>query len=103
MALNISDKIIWKIGFKRKVQVWKGSKIWKLSTICRSWLPDCPASSQSGTGLEKANDVGKSPVPDLSQSVRHFLVRYRTEMTDAGMPMLALVSWMPMPTYADKK
>jgi hypothetical protein len=28
-----------------------------------------------------------------------FLIRYRTEMTDAGMPMPALVSWMPMPTY----
>jgi hypothetical protein len=28
-----------------------------------------------------------------------FLVRYRIEMTDAGMPMPALVFWMPMPTY----
>jgi hypothetical protein len=28
-----------------------------------------------------------------------FLVRYRTVMTDAGMPMSALVFWMPMPTY----
>jgi hypothetical protein len=28
-----------------------------------------------------------------------FLVRYRTEMADAGMPMPALVFWMPMPTY----
>jgi hypothetical protein len=27
------------------------------------------------------------------------LIRYRTEKTDAGMPMPALVSWMPMPTY----
>jgi hypothetical protein len=29
-----------------------------------------------------------------------FLVRYRTEMTDTGIPMPALVFWMPMPTYA---
>jgi hypothetical protein len=28
-----------------------------------------------------------------------FLSRYRTEITDAGMPMPALVFWMPMPTY----
>jgi hypothetical protein len=29
-----------------------------------------------------------------------FLLRYGTEMTDAGMLMLALVLWMPMPSYA---
>jgi hypothetical protein len=29
-----------------------------------------------------------------------FLARYRTEMTDAGIPMPALIFWMPMPTYA---
>jgi hypothetical protein len=28
------------------------------------------------------------------------LVRYRTKILDAGMPMLALVSSMPMPSYA---
>jgi hypothetical protein len=28
-----------------------------------------------------------------------FIVRYRTGMTDAGMPMPALVFRMPMPTY----
>jgi hypothetical protein len=27
------------------------------------------------------------------------LVRYRNEIIDAGMPMLALVSSMPMPSY----
>ncbi len=35
-----------------------------------------------------------------------FLVRYRTKIRDAGMPMPALVSSMPMPSYAfryDKK
>jgi hypothetical protein len=30
-----------------------------------------------------------------------FLLRYRTEMTDAGMPMPALVLRMPMPTYGE--
>jgi hypothetical protein len=29
-----------------------------------------------------------------------FLVRYRIEIIDAGMPMPALVSSMPMPSYA---
>jgi hypothetical protein len=28
-----------------------------------------------------------------------FFIRYRTELMDAGMPMPALVFWMPMPTY----
>jgi hypothetical protein len=30
-----------------------------------------------------------------------FLVRYRTKIWDAGMPMPALVSLMPMPSYAN--
>jgi hypothetical protein len=30
-----------------------------------------------------------------------FLLRYRTEMTDAGMPMPALVLRMPMPNYGN--
>jgi hypothetical protein len=28
-----------------------------------------------------------------------FLVRNRTKLMDAGMPMPALVFWMPMPSY----
>jgi uncharacterized protein YjbI with pentapeptide repeats len=27
-------------------------------------MPGCPASSQSGTGLRKANDAGTDPVPE---------------------------------------
>ncbi len=56
-----------------------------------------------------------SPVPDwkklmMPEQVRYrtkltqsgiFLVRYRTKIQDAGMPMPALVSSMPMPSYAD--
>jgi hypothetical protein len=64
-------------------------------------MPDCPASSQSGTGLKKANDAGTGPVPDYAHTVRHFLVRYRTKIQDAGMPMPALVSSMPMPSYVN--
>ncbi len=55
-----------------------------------------------------------SPVPDwkklmMPEQVRYqtkltqsgiFLVQYRTKIQDAGMPMPALVSSMPMPSYA---
>ncbi len=63
-------------------------------------MPDCPASGQSGTGLKKT----KMPKPvryqtKLTQS-GIFLVRYQTKIRDAGMPMPALVSSMPMPSYA---
>ncbi len=54
-----------------------------------------------------------SPVPECTEltmpgQVRYqtkwtqsgiFLVRYRTKILDARMPMPALVSWMPMPSY----
>jgi hypothetical protein len=57
-----------------------------------------------------------SPVPDwkkltMPEQVRYrtkvtqssmFLVRYRTEIWDARMLMPALVSSMPMPSYADQ-
>ncbi len=56
-----------------------------------------------------------SPVPDwkkltMPKPVRYrtkltessiFLVRYRTKIRDAGMPMPALVSSMPMPSYGN--
>jgi hypothetical protein len=32
-----------------------------------------------------------------------FLVRYRTDFVDAGMPMPALVFLMPMPSYDSEK
>ncbi len=55
-------------------------------------MPDCLASDQSNTGMNRTNDAGTGP--------GIFLVRYRTKILDAGMPMLALVSSMPMPSYA---
>ncbi len=58
-------------------------------------MPDCPASEQSDTGLKTLT------VPDQAKAVWHFLVRYQTEIIDAGMPMPALVSSMPMPSYAE--
>jgi hypothetical protein len=45
-------------------------------------------------------DAGTSPVSDQAKAVRHFLIRYRTENIDAGIPLPELVFWMPMPSYA---
>ncbi len=63
-------------------------------------MPDCLASELSGIGIKKTNDAGTGLVPDQAKAVWYFLVWYRTEIIDAGMPMPALVSWMPMPSYA---
>ncbi len=63
-------------------------------------MPDCPASGQSGTGLKKKLTMPK-PVryrTKLTQS-GIFLVRYQTKIRYAGMPMPALISSMPMPSY----
>jgi hypothetical protein len=53
-------------------------------------MPDCPASDQSSTGIKKTNDAGTGPVPNQIKAVRHFLVRYWTEIidTDAGVSFL---------------
>jgi hypothetical protein len=62
---------------------------------------DCLASSQSGTGMKKLT------MPELFRYRTNptqsgiFLVWYRTKLMDIGMPMLALVFLMPMPSYAD--
>ncbi len=62
-------------------------------------MPDCKASDQSGTGLKKIyNDGTDRYRTKLTQSCI-FLVRYRAKIRDAGMPMIALVFSMPMPSY----
>jgi hypothetical protein len=50
-------------------------------------ISDCPASCQFGTGMNKNAHAGTSPVPEEGDPVR-----YRTELHDAGMPMLCLQS-----------
>ncbi len=64
-------------------------------------MPDCPASGQSGTGLKKTNDAETVPYRTKLMQSGIFLVRYRTKIRDAGMPMPALVSSMPMPSSGD--
>ncbi len=63
-------------------------------------MPDSPASDQSGTGIKKLTMPGQVWYRIKPRQSSIFLVRYRTELSDAGMPMPALVSWMPMPSYA---
>jgi hypothetical protein len=63
-------------------------------------MPDCPGSDQSGTGLKKLTLPGIVRYRTKPRQSGIFLVWYRTEIIDAGMPMPALVSSMPMPSYA---
>jgi hypothetical protein len=62
-------------------------------------MPDCSASDQSGTGLKKLTMPGTVRYRTKPRQSGIFLVRYRTEIIDAGMPMPALVSSMPMPSF----
>jgi hypothetical protein len=54
-------------------------------------MPDCPASDQSGTGLKKLAMPGQVRYWTKPRQSGIFLVRYRTEIIDAEMPMPALV------------
>jgi hypothetical protein len=63
-------------------------------------MPDCPAYDQSGTRLENERCRGIVRYRTKPRQPGIFLVRYRTEIIDAGMPMPALVSSMPVPSYA---
>jgi hypothetical protein len=52
-------------------------------------MTDFLASSQSGTEMKRSADAGTSPVPECSV----------TEKMNAGMPIPAASTWMPMPSY----
>jgi hypothetical protein len=62
-------------------------------------LLDCPASNQSSTGVKKLTMPGQVRYRTKPRQSSIFLVWYRTEIIDAGKPMPALASWMPMPSY----
>jgi hypothetical protein len=64
---------------------------------------NCPASDQSGTGLNKLTMLGLVRYRTKPRQSGIFLVWYRTGIIDAGMPMPALVFSMPMPSYAWNK
>jgi hypothetical protein len=63
-------------------------------------MPYSPASDQSGTGMKKLAMPGMVRNQTKPRQSGNFLVWYRTEIIDARMPMPALVSSMPMPSYA---
>jgi hypothetical protein len=63
-------------------------------------MRDCPASDQSGTGIKKLTMPGQVRYRIKPRQSGIFMVRYQTEIIDAGMPVL--VSWMPMPSYVHK-
>jgi hypothetical protein len=61
-------------------------------------MPDRPASSQSSTGLKKITILEQVWYwTKLTQS-GSLVVRYRTKIWDAGMPIPALVFSMLMPS-----
>ncbi len=69
--------------------------------VINAGMPERPASSQSGTGLKKLTMPEQIRYRTKLTQSGIFLVRYRTKIRDAGMPMPALVFWMPMPSYGN--
>jgi hypothetical protein len=65
-------------------------------------MPDCPASGQSGTGMEKNADARTSPERDPVRKGTQSdtgMLRSRIEMSEPGIPMTAASGLMPMPSY----
>jgi hypothetical protein len=89
----------WLIVNNFFYQKFSKNEILRFYITLNAGMPDCLASCQSGTGLQIINDAKNGPVPDKMMQSGIFIIRYRTGMTDAGMPMPALVFRMPMPTY----
>jgi hypothetical protein len=62
-------------------------------------MPDCPVSDQSGTGIKKLTMPAQFRYLTKPRQSGIVSIRYRTEIIDAGMPMPAVVFWMPMHSY----
>ncbi len=60
---------------------------------------DCLASDQSGTGMKNLTMLGQVRYWTKPRQSGIFWVWYQTEIIETGIPMSALVSWMPMPSY----
>ncbi len=72
----------------------------RVRLVCiNAGMSDCPASDQPSTRMKKLTMPGMVWYRTKSRQSGIFLVRYRTEKIDAGMPMPALVFSMPMPSY----
>jgi hypothetical protein len=51
-------------------------------------MPDCPASEQSGTRIKKPTMPGQDGYQTKPRQSGIFLVRYQTEIIDAGVSFL---------------
>jgi hypothetical protein len=80
------------VGVRVRVYVW-------VCVCINAGMPVCPASDQSGTRMKNQWCRDRSGTGPNRQSPAFFLVRYRTKITDAGMPKPAFVSSVPMPSY----
>jgi hypothetical protein len=63
-------------------------------------MSDCPASSQSGTRINRNFDAGTAALY-LNKGIPFGtgMLQYRTEIQAAGIPMPASSTSMPMPSY----
>ncbi len=69
-------------------------------------LPECWTVRHlvsSVSGLKKTNDAGTVRYRTKLNQSGIFLVRYRTKIRDARMPMPALVYSMTMPSYGGRQ
>jgi hypothetical protein len=53
-------------------------------SLLNAGMSDCPASSQSGTGINDNADAGTSPVRNRGTQSGTGMIRYQTEIQDAG-------------------
>jgi hypothetical protein len=83
-----------------------GFTLFHLCTVfVNARMPDCPASGQSGTGWqnEKNADARARRYGKKGNQSGTGMVRYRTDMSDAGMSMPRASALMPVPSYNKKR
>jgi hypothetical protein len=90
--LNINVSVHVHAAHHRCVCVCEGVFVCVFVFVCiNAGMLDCPASNQSGTGIKKLTMLGQVRYRTKPRQSGIFLVRYRTEIIDAGIPMPALV------------
>jgi hypothetical protein len=65
-------------------------------------MPDCSASGQSGTEVKKCR-CRKQFVTERKRPCQVKILRYRTEITDFGLPIPAASVMMPTPSILNGK
>jgi hypothetical protein len=77
-----------------------GCFFFHLYPVLNAGTRQCPASDHTGTGMKKIPMPGPARCWNKGTQSNTVVFRYRTELLDTGMPMLAASPWMPMPSYA---